>query len=266
MFNYSDWKGPSEFGDWSSNRSITAIRDNEEEILYYQDFDSWFDSLSEPTLLVVEATFENFEKQNRQLVIDRAKREGHVFRTIGTRCTNRVRRAGGEDKTDEVDVRVIRHRVKSGAHLHDPDYRVDKEYQERFDAAQAEIRNLRYMGKKELLAQNVIKRLPEIKLQPETRRVALTSKSSPNEYNEVRVAAVTIAAKYSRDIKEFERIAGLYENGYPSQIRADLMYHGWRNLRKWATIKFSDYRRELRWLYRQINAVLNGQELTPAVS
>jgi hypothetical protein len=97
------------------------------------------------------------------------------------------------------------------------------------------------------------------------------------DYNLVIVAAVGVASIHARTTDEFDRLAGLYAHGYPSQIRADLHHYAWAGGNTRAKLEthldgygkriipsptvrldgltWTSYRRELRWLYRQLRRV-----------
>ena len=142
----------------------------------------------------------------------------------------------------------------------------------------------KFISGKDTQAKAWAEELPPLQFEPEVRRLALGQTVGATDYNLVIVAAVGVAAIYARDTDEFDRLAGLHAHGYPSQIRADLHHYAWAGGNTRAKLEvieavgkttgqvtrvipsptkrldgltWTDYRRELRWLYRQLRKVVN---------
>ena len=109
--------------DWSIRRGVVAVFGASDEPNYYRDLNELLDSLSEPHEIIGEATFSSFDLAARYALIERCEREGHTLLTTPNRLTGRKRRAMGytdADKSDEIDVLVIRQLVLDGTHLKRP--------------------------------------------------------------------------------------------------------------------------------------------------
>lgn len=254
--------------DWGGGK-LTTLLDDSDNIVYFPTCDALLDSLREPHRIISEATFESFNVQNRERVIQRATDAGHLWFTTPNRLTARTRRAmGHEDKTDEIDVTVIRHlALTNPACLKRPNVRDATDLLvTALREANRELMVLRRSNRmvenrsrlgfkmvsaKDDYAREVASHLPLYAAQPEKRRLAL---GNGKEYAPVIVAAAAMAVKRSSNRREFEHFAGLFAHGYPSQIRSD--FHHWRfrfAARHGVTV--SEFRRECRWLYHQLAAV-----------
>lgn len=254
--------------DWGGGK-LTTLLDDTDSIVYYPTCDALLDSLHEPHRIVSEATFESFNVANRRRVIQRAADAGHEWFTTPNRLTGRTRRAmGHEDKTDEIDVTVIRHlALTNPACLKRPNVRDASDMLvQGLREANSELMVLRRTNRmvpnrsrlgfkmvsaKDDYARGVASLLPAYAAQPEVRRLAL---GNGKEYAPVLVAAAAMAAKRSGTRREFEHYAGLFAHGYPSQIRSD--FHHWRfRFAARNGVSVSEFRRECRWLYHQLAAV-----------
>ena len=251
------------------------------------------DSLTEPHEIIGESTFESYILENRTTFAARCAREGHALRTLPPRLTPRWRRSLGLVKiggaSDDNDVAAMIELAKDETRLsvyHEP----DADQAARMRQANRYLMLLRATGEKEDGAHDIIARLPAFEDQPEVRRKALgeafdNKNHRPGfvqgwHYNSVKVAAVAVAAAFSGNQREFDQLSGLYAHAYPSQIRADLMHWGWSGgskrgrlvkeldpsgetskpvpvvpSRRVDGLALTDYRRELRWLYRQIRTL-----------
>lgn len=270
--------------DWSGS-ALAVLWDDEDtvDMTTYRSVSDLLDDLTEPTRIVSEATFESFNLDMRREVIERAEREGHTWLTTPNRQTKRMRDRLGWTKSDAVDVQVIREidRRSSADTLKRPVPPPDeKDLASQIDANHElmRLRNSKVRvpsrakkgyteySKKQLLAREIIKQLPKFKTLTDTQKLALGG----DKYSECIVAAVAIAAKYSSNRREFENLAGLHGHGYPTQIRADLHFHGWANMgqiytkgkkrsraqRMGVTLTLSEWRREIRWLYHHVKQLV----------
>ena len=96
------------FSDWGGGK-VTTVTDYSDQIVHYPSLDALLDTLTEPTRLIGEATFESFDLQRQHAVLGRAKQAGHVWLATPNRKTGEHRKSlGYEDKTDEIDVLVLR--------------------------------------------------------------------------------------------------------------------------------------------------------------
>lgn len=263
--------------DWSHRTGVTTFGEEDKLLVVYPTLDELLDDLNEPTRLIGEATFESFNIGRRKAFMDRCDREGHELLTTPNRLTGRGRRRFGyPEKTDENDVHVIRDLVKAGIHLKRPTL-PDPEWVDRREAAAKEImelrRNGRYLPKprsrgyafisdKDSWATELVSKLPPYATLTPTQKLTL---GDGKKYSLTVVAAVAVATKYARNVREFDRLAGLYSHAYGSQIRADLHHYGWSggNQRsklntegKRDDLSLRDWRRELRWLYHQLRELV----------
>jgi len=252
--------------DWNK-QYINVLFDDAEDDIKLPNLDTLFDLLTEPTVIIGEATFESFQHEKRRAVIERARREGHTLLTTPTRATGRRWNALGYDregKDDSIAVKVIRD-LAPDVHLKVPEISPDPEWVERRKAANSELMVLRstfrwakgpkggrkIISAKDDYADTLIEKLPPFANLTDVQKIAL---GDGKVYNKIVIAAVGKAAKFAESTREFDKLAGLYHHGYPSQIRSDLHHWRWRFVRREGKITISEYRRELRWLYHQLRA------------
>lgn len=256
------------FFDWSGG-PVHALHDDNPKIIIYQGIDALLDSLTEPTNIRCECTFESFSVARRANVVTRCKQDGHNFKVINPRATAKRRRAMGyEEKTDEIDVAVIRNLALDGETHFTPvvfpdDYRIalrEKVNSRLMDFRRTKIPRKSSRSKlgfvfdsaKDLYATEIISKLPATSTLTAAQDKALCSgPESKRVYSKCVVAAVAVIAEEASGTKEFDFLAGLYQNGYPSQIRSDLMMHRWSKSVR-GKLPFTDFRRELRWLFHAI--------------
>lgn len=244
-----------------------------------------------PVRVVVESTLHSYDPDKRDQTIIDYRDSGIDLRMISPRMTGWWRVARNLDKSDALDAVAIYHIGNDPRiHLKVPTLRADQdpEWERTRKEAAREIMVLRREGRKDAFAEAVAAQLPRLKDQPRIRQWALGGKN----YNLVTVAAVGVIASYVQNMDEFERLAGLYGNGKNSQFRSDLYFHAWRSKLEKEPIlgqvtakgrpktrtkigpngrpvakpialddgqvvvpTLSDFRRELRWLYRQVAQV-----------
>jgi hypothetical protein len=254
--------------DWSMQRGLSVLFNDEDTVRVYPNIERLLDSLTTQTTLVSEATFESFRIDKRQALIDTVHRRGHEWLTFSGRRTPRARKALELEKSDDNDVRAIRYvatyeraglRPASVADSTDP--RVAKR-----EAANGELMTLRrnwisidaprvqsgfkIIRQKDIYADEVIAQLPTFSTLDDVKRRAMGIKDG-KEYSKVLVAAAAIATKYSDNRTDFEFLAGLYSNGYPSQIRSD--FHHWTfRFAKARGATMTEFRKSCRWLYHQL--------------
>jgi hypothetical protein len=263
--------------DWGGGK-LTTLKNDEDEIRYFPSCDKLLDSLTEPTYIISEATFESFDVSRRIKVIEKAKRAGHIWKTTPNRLTGRYRRGMGiDDKSDEIDVTVIRSLAKAHPEvLKSPNVRLDtdplviglKQVNDELMVlrrTQAMVESKRsklgwkIVSAKDVYADEIIAFLPDSSTLTDIQHIVLcgtpSNKSKPvYHYSRPLIAAVAKATKYAKSRKEFEHYTGLFVHGYPSQIRSDVYHWSWRFARdRGATL--TDFRRECRWLYHQLSKI-----------
>lgn len=256
--------------DWSHGK-VTTLKNDEDEIVNFYSLFDLLNSLTEPSVLIGEATFESFFRDTRRNeFIERCADEGHTILTTPNRTTGRQRDKMGLEKNDDNDARAIRALAKSGIHLKKPRvFDANDSFIEVQKAANKELMLLRaskvrvpkkngigYLkatkSNKEFFAEQLIEQLPDFDSLD-----GITKKCLGNQdgYNKVIVAAVGVAAKHVSSRQKFEKLAGLYHHGYPSQIRSDLTYWGYsRRIR--GRISITEYRKALRWLFGQLKLIV----------
>lgn len=274
----------SVYFDWSGG-PVHALHDDAEQAVIYGGLDDLLDHLTGPTRVRGEATFESFNVAKRAEFTDRCEREGHDFRVINPRATAKRRALLGLEKSDEVDVAVIRDLANDGKTHFTPVVIAPDEKVAMREAANTRLMNLRrtrtprrsklakigwaFDVAKDQYADEIIARLPDPSTLTVEQDLALcTGPEGKRKYSKCVVAAIGVVAEYARNIKEFDFLTGLYHNGYPSQIRSDLMMHRWgKTLREREAdpaknrpyrprvIELTAFRRELRWLFHQIKEV-----------
>jgi hypothetical protein len=253
--------------DWSHGK-VTVLKNDEEDHTNYFTLFDLLNTIKEPSILIGEATFESFFRDTRRNeFIERAEREGHTILTTPNRATGRHRVAlGYTEKTDEIDVQVIRSIANSNVHLkvpgvfndEDPFHQIRHEANRKLmllRASKVQIPKKRGDGflkgtksQKDFYAEEIISRLPDYDTLDEDLQVSLGNKDG---YNKVIVAAVGVCADFVSTQRAFDKLSGLYHHGYPSQIRSDLHLWGYsRRIR--GTVPITTYRRALRWLFQAI--------------
>jgi hypothetical protein len=267
--------------DWSQRRGVVAIVVSGDGSAIPATWPTLADMADarkgNPTIFIGEATFESFLSMRRQAFVDRCASEGHQLFTTPARLTPRHRRAMGLLKSDENDAIAIMSLSNNPARrsgYHAPNV-IKSGLRER---ANRQLMILRASGDKESWAQALADRLPAPESLPEIRRKALCD---GKKYNLVKVAAVGVATANSANQRDFDFLSGLYAHAYPSQIRADLMHWGWAGGSKRGKLvkeldpsgetdkdvpvvpskrvdglTLTDYRREIRWLYRQLKPLV----------
>lgn len=266
--------------DWDG-KAVWVSEDGDQAHVYnLRDQFKLLDRLTDPTLVVLESTFESYDPDRRKRTIDEYAAAGHDLRTISPRRTSWWRIARGIEKSNEADAAAIFGIASTTrAHLKVPSPSIpkDDDWAQLRAEAEHEIMVLRRSGRKDDFAKRLVKQLPRFKNLPDVRQAALGGASG---YSLVLVAATGVAAAFTDTVKDFERLAGLYDNGKNSQFRSDFYHWGWKprlvkepvpgevtatgrpkmrikifedgRPRGRDGLTLSDYRRELRWLYRQL--------------
>jgi len=273
--------------DWSHGKIDVLVRSTNEHFTT-RSLDALLDKLTEPTTLIMEASFESFFRETkRNDFIRRCADEGHELLTVPNRATGRWKLKfyppeqfpqyyGNNAKfPDELAVDLFRKMHDGGVHLkkprlfneNDPKISIRKEannclmlmrYTKRPKIGKngQELKGM--VSAKEYYAEGLIENyLPNYDDLEEYQKIAL---GNGTEYSKVIVAAVGVAAHFANgDYREFDRLSGMYHHAYPSQIRSDLHFHGWWKTPKGKTpkrdlITLSQYRKSIRWLFSNLKS------------
>jgi hypothetical protein len=276
---------PCLFFDWSVGKVNVLLNDQDwqSEPTVYPNLHKLLDSLTEPHVIVGEASFESFNVFKRREVVERCASDGHLLLCTPTRQTVRHLVSMGfnkADKTDEMAVHVLRDYAKQGwSYLKRPSLADNPEvraFGEIRKDANHDLMVLRAskankIGKKgqvnkgmisgkDVWANQIIEFIPKYEsLNPNMR----ASLGNGEEYSKTIVAAVSVCARYVTSREDFDRLAGLSVHGYGCQVRSDLYLHGfWRKLDKAKRANINlrkpllrSYHRALRWLFQQVKVV-----------
>lgn len=284
--------------EWSYHRGVTALFGDTDRHKVYPNLATMLDDLKSPTRIVLETTFESYDRGSvdaaRETFIRRCAAEGHEIRTWPNRLTGRWRIRMGFDPdprpkgytkvqsyaTDLEDAKCFRAGVKAGVHLSIPHETDNRKEQLRIDA-NTRLMELRRSGSmvkvnsrdgsdkwkrtsgKDEYAKKLLPGLPVYDGLTYAQKLSF---GNGKEYSLVVIAAVAVIAEHANNRDDFDFLSGLYAHAYPSQIRADLMHHQWAGgnkrirlnpvTRKRDDLTLTDYRRELRWLYRQLKQLV----------
>jgi hypothetical protein len=236
---------PKLYFDWSGTKGLHVIDDDaknvgdKDEVMQYAEFENLFNDLSEPTILIGEATFESFRKDRRNKIIRYAKERSHEMLVTPTRATRRrAEKLGIKDKTDFHDPYIIRDLANDGkTHLRIPTDKIDGRIVQIREENCEKLMRMRHfyirvenkrnkISLKDYFAQLIIKQLPDFKDLPKITRLIIGNGDGRN-YNLTSVAAVGVVTPQVKSGKELKKVCGLFHHGYPSQIRSDLMLHRW---------------------------------------
>jgi hypothetical protein len=247
--------------DWSITRNVAAVDPNGGSHRF-RELDELIRYLPAGATLVGESTFHSYDLRCREETIRLAEARGINLLTVPARGNRRRREAAGWDEKTSQSKRIdiedalgIQLAARSGAHLKKP-APPDEAWAELRKQARKRFVYLRFSGQKDRYALELARHLPPLRLEPVTRMVALGKfeNSILAGYNLIIVAAAGVAAEFTSSREDFERLTGLYSHGYPCQFRSDFMHWGWaKQPKKRERISLSAYRRELRWLFRQLS-------------
>lgn len=278
--------------DWSIRNGVAVLVDDSTEVVFYASLWQVLDLLSPGDMLIGEATFLSFDLDQREDFIRRCAEHGVVLLTTPNRLTGKVRRREfpGQDKNDALDVAVIRIIAEDPSKLKPPAV-PDPSWVERRERANRELMRLRRTGtltpkprtpgrfnftsQKDIQAAEWAALLPAYETLTRIQKLAL---GNGRDYNYVVVAAVGVATRHARNREEFDRLIGLYAHAYPTQLRADMHHYAWAGGNQRAKLvtvlspdghrsapspakrvdglTWSQYRREVRWLYHQMTKVI----------
>lgn len=252
--------------DWSMNRGLSVLFNDDQNVTLYANIERLLDALDTPHVLISECTFESFNIDKRRALLERVHAAGHTWKTFNPRQTPRARNVLGLEKTDDNDVRAIRHVALSQPQGLKPASVAEGAAHERREAMRLAANNelmlmrrdyeyvpaprarlgVKIVKRKDVFAQEIIDaHLPEYQKLSETEQLAW---GNGKKYSLTLIAAVSVAARHAESRKDFDYLTGLYMNGYPSQIRSDVHWWRYRYAREQG-LTLSDYRREVRKLY-----------------
>jgi hypothetical protein len=93
--------------DWDHSK-VTCLRNNEPDTFEVHNLRKLIESLTKPTVLIGETTFESYKLGERKFVFDLAKTNGHLWYGTPNRETDSWRRRLGWKKSDDTDAHVLR--------------------------------------------------------------------------------------------------------------------------------------------------------------
>lgn len=232
--------------DWSA-RWTHATADGR-TVTAHASIDELLDTLTAPTKLVAEATFESFDPGRRTAVLERVRADGHELYVYRPKNTKKKRPADSA-KSDVEDARVIFALAASGrVHVY-PAPTPHPAWIEFREATNREYNIMRNSGRKPELKRAAMALLGPYAQLSETQQAVYGS----GAYSESLLAAAYFAATKARSGREYERLLGLHESGYPSLLRSDIHNHSFRHATKrgatWRT-----FRGELRRIYRLVRS------------
>jgi hypothetical protein len=283
MFGSPDDHRPAVALDWSF-RGVHATFDGT-SVEFFVSAEALLDDerLTVPHKIAAESTFESWDPQRRAAILDDIERRGHSMFMYRPLHTARARTAGGIDKSDSADAKVVWWLA------HDPDFHLylargrDEEWASFAARTNQEYAKLRLSGKKPEMAAEAAKILGPLKSRDDESRLVLGASSG---YCESLLAALYFVARQGCSRKEMERLLGLQGSAHPSLLRSDIHTHSYRHARKRLVatrpdvhdrrvvdrLRSSDqtpdaarvvkdwtvYRRQLRRAYHEIVAGING--------
>lgn len=232
--------------DWGRRDGVEVHDPSSELDRTYPTLKALLSALPEASVLIIESTFGSFDLGEREMFENACSAAGHELYVTPPRMTERTRRKLHLKKSNLIDAEVIFHLGStSAARRLVPRDASRVERRQRANHVLMELRrtfadyNTRlfygvgkpdYRKAKDVFGRHLREKLPPFRyLQGPALYVAGKSEGGkpPKDYNLVILAAVGAAALFSRNRREWECIAGLSANGYPSQIRADLYHWGW---------------------------------------
>jgi hypothetical protein len=265
-------------GDWDGTAVHISEDGNPDHVYKLRDQFELLKALDDrsdgPFVAVLEAPFEAYNRARHQQTLDAFEHSVHELRTISPRSTSNYRiehKWDGEKwidyrwekpetppKTDAIDAAAIwqiaTRRGVENLHIPAPQLADDDPWAKLRADAELELMKLRRTGRKTLLYKELRNHLPRFRDLPDERQRALGGTAG---YSTALLPAVYVAARFTSDQREWERLMGLYESGKPSQFRSDVFHHGWGGNKKVSRrrdsgLTLSQFRRNLRWLYRQV--------------
>lgn len=273
--NVRTWGKPVIGVDWSIKNGVCAY-DGVDHI-FVPDLLRLLDSLTVPSVVVLEASFDSYDVEFRELVISSFENSPHDLLTVNPRQTAAFRRKWYPDyekvqskDSDKFDAELIYQMVmKSNVLFHRAtprehipalfDIKRDLMKLRRSYTTRVSTRAATGFVKdsdKELWAKELVKRLPDYHTLDTKLQDLLGDGKS---YSLVLVATVGVISRHVKSRKLFDTVAGFHGNGYPSQQRSDF-YRNWHQLNKrWKknglpTRTLTEYQHATRWLFHQLKA------------
>lgn len=221
--------------DWS-HKDVCYTLDGT-VVLKVKDLRELIDVLAEPHLILGEATYESFRLDRRQEFRERCDELGHDLREISPRATEIERKRAGIKKDDADDTRVLFSLATNGrTHLKRPSPIPDNDYLLRFEEARMELMRARYTNGYGPYEEEFIALFPDLDDLADDHAVRLLA-TGKSGISGMAVATVLVCARWARGRREFDRMLGMYLNGYPSLMRSNLVFHrysmvGWGDKRR----------------------------------
>ena len=230
--------------DWSG-KGIDVTFDGETSVRM-DNVDSLLAILDEPHVIVCEATYESYVPERRDAFTLACAADGHDLRTFKPRFTARLRNELGIEKTDANDALVIFRVASLGiipmkkAGIVDPDYRA------RHTAINREHTIGRFVGESESLVAEFEQAIPKETL-TDIQKLAFLTKAG--EWRGQFISGIVRASRHATSRNDFERLTGMYANGYGCHLRSDIYHWGYRGGTAGPRMSISDLRREVRRAY-----------------
>lgn len=244
-----DWAGPK--GVYYTLDGQAAL-EGKVPVDHADDLFEMLDRLTESTRIVLEPAFESFLPGRRERFIELARSRNHDLGRVSDRQTPRMRKELGLDKSDESDAIAIWF-VAMERHV-SPIYaasEVSEEWKTRAARLNHQVMVARYTGGRPRLVEEVGSILGPPRELPEHLRRTLLDASGRRYL--MFLAEVYVAAREADSRKEFERLLGLYQNGWASMLRAEPHRMGWEVVEKRGLTQ-SQFRRVLREVYHKVKA------------
>lgn len=196
--------------------------------------------------VVVEATFESYEVERRELLVARARSDGHEIVGFRPHHTARRREELGLTKSDINDACVIWNLAEEGRVWAYPILDPDPGWAAYRESVNHEYMQIRAAGEKGLLVGEAKAIIGPWRSRRD--ELGALGASSGSGYMPSGLAAACFAAKHVSSRENFERILGLHGSGYPGILRSEIHHHSYR----WAArrgIEWGEFRRALRRVY-----------------
>lgn len=239
--------------DWAESRGVYATRDGR-IVKRFDDLDQLLDRLVRiggTWEVVLEPAFESFRPDRRDAFILRCRDLGYDLRVISDRQTKRARLSLGLDKSDENDTLALWHLVAVLGKHTSPARRaceIPDDWRDRTAAVNRRAVVMRFTRTRHEALSEVERILGPARGLPDDLRLVLADVRGRSYL--AYVSAIFLAACEARTRDEFDRLLGLYQNGYPCILRSEI----WSTLTLWGVVRkrgvsMSVFRRTLRKTY-----------------
>lgn len=270
--------------DWSMNRGVVGVFDD----LPHTAFGHWPDLVAMvdevlPATVILEATFESFSLAKRKgflhycadrgIAVGVVPARGNTFRRRAAEFEPMTYNRGGiimpawglaKDNSLEHDaenahgIRVACQAGKSVRWITSENLQPAQEWIDRFAEANKMAMLIRASGRTEDYVQRLEAQLPLISELSLDTQLIFQRTASKKRYNLTAMRSVAVAAAFTNNRAEFDKLTGLHAHGYPCLIRADLQHFTWKSAER-KNFKYGDFRRTV----RQMGSILKQIELRP---